>query len=231
MAIQSDDDSNRRSALGLPPPMRIGDHLALDFLNTIAAPKGAPIEWIARGHDLVNWLVGVGALERASAERLTANCPSAQLDRVAEESIGLREWFRALLPLMKAGGGAGAMSPGDLDRLNRLLARDASYQMVEPAGDGTFHRFATRRWLEAGALLMPIAVAIAALFCEGDLKLVRRCENPLCTMWFYDRTKGHRRRWCSQAICGNRAKVAAFRERRRAEHPETVPLRRNRRRA
>ncbi|MEQ1718679.1 MAG: CGNR zinc finger domain-containing protein, partial [Hyphomicrobium sp.] len=27
--------------------------------------------------------------------------------------------------------------------------------------------------------------------------------------------KGHRRRWCSQTMCGNRAKVAAFRERQR----------------
>jgi predicted RNA-binding Zn ribbon-like protein len=224
MAIQSGDDSNRPSALGLPPPMRIGDHLALDFLNTSAAPKGTLIEWIARGPDLVNWLVGSGALERTSAERLTASCPPAQLDKVAKESMGLREWFRVLLPLMKRGGGAAAMSQGDLDRLNRLLARDASYQRVEPASDGTCHRVATRRWLEAGELLMPIAAAIAELVCEGDFKLVRRCENPLCTMWFYDRTKGHRRRWCSQAICGNRAKVAAFRERRRAEHHEAASM-------
>jgi predicted RNA-binding Zn ribbon-like protein len=32
-------------------------------------------------------------------------------------------------------------------------------------------------------------------------------------MWFYDRTKGHRRRWCTSTGCGNRAKVAAFRAR------------------
>jgi len=32
-------------------------------------------------------------------------------------------------------------------------------------------------------------------------------------MWFYDRTKSHRRRWCSMALCGNRAKARAHRER------------------
>nr|WP_254214234.1 CGNR zinc finger domain-containing protein [Burkholderia multivorans] len=32
-------------------------------------------------------------------------------------------------------------------------------------------------------------------------------------LWFLDRTKSHRRRWCSKALCGNRQKVAAFRRR------------------
>jgi predicted RNA-binding Zn ribbon-like protein len=223
MTRQSVIDANRHSAAGLPSPMHVGDHLALDFLNTIAAPKGTPIEWIASGRDLVNWLVGAGALDESSAKRLTEKCPPAELDRVAKEGVQLREWFRGLLPVIKRGGGSSAMSPGDLDRLNGLLARDASYQRIEPAGDGAFHRRATRRWLEGGELLMPIAAAIAELVCEGDFSLVRRCENPLCTLWFYDRTKGHRRRWCSQAICGNRAKVAAFRERKRAEHHRTRP--------
>jgi predicted RNA-binding Zn ribbon-like protein len=31
---------------------------------------------------------------------------------------------------------------------------------------------------------------------------------------FYDRTKSHKRRWCSMALCGNRHKVAEFRKRR-----------------
>jgi predicted RNA-binding Zn ribbon-like protein len=42
---------------------------------------------------------------------------------------------------------------------------------------------------------------------------VRRCEGVDCVLWFYDRTKAHRRRWCSMEGCGNRAKVARFRSR------------------
>lgn len=198
--------------------MYVGDHLALDFLNTVAAPKSTPIDWIGSGRDLVGWLVAAGALDERNAKRLVAKCPPAALNRVAQEAVQLREWFRVLLPLLKAGGGSRAMSPKDLDRLNGLLARDACYQRIEPSRDGALRRCAARRWLEADELLMPIAVAIAELVCEGDFSLVRRCENPACTLWFFDRTKGHRRRWCSQAICGNRAKVAAFRERRRMEH-------------
>ena len=62
-------------------------------------------------------------------------------------------------------------------------------------------------------LLAPLAEAAAAPLVEGDFELVRHCENPECTLWFYDRTKSHRRRWCSMALCGNRHKVATFRRR------------------
>src|SRR5438105_3293291 len=38
-------------------------------------------------------------------------------------------------------------------------------------------------------------------------------EGPACTLLFADHTRGHQRRWCSMAMCGNRAKQAAHRER------------------
>jgi predicted RNA-binding Zn ribbon-like protein len=44
---------------------------------------------------------------------------------------------------------------------------------------------------------------------------VKRCEGAECTLWFVDRTKAHRRRFCSATACGNRDKVAAFRARQR----------------
>jgi hypothetical protein len=41
------------------------------------------------------------------------------------------------------------------------------------------------------------------------------CEAGNCSLWFLDVSKGHARRWCSMAICGNRAKAAAHRARAR----------------
>ncbi|MNH42693.1 CGNR zinc finger [compost metagenome] len=61
--------------------------------------------------------------------------------------------------------------------------------------------------------LAPLAESAAELMAEGDFDLVRVCEHPDCVLWFYDRTKSHRRRWCSMALCGNRHKVAEFRKR------------------
>jgi predicted RNA-binding Zn ribbon-like protein len=56
---------------------------------------------------------------------------------------------------------------------------------------------------------------IASLVATEPPALVKRCAGPGCILWFVDRTKAHRRVFCSATVCGNRAKVAAFRERQR----------------
>jgi len=70
-----------------------------------------------------------------------------------------------------------------------------------------------RRWTSPDQLLQPIAGAIADLVCDADFRLIRVCEGSACTLMFLDRTKAHARRWCSMAVCGNRAKAAAYRAR------------------
>jgi predicted RNA-binding Zn ribbon-like protein len=74
-----------------------------------------------------------------------------------------------------------------------------------------------RRWESPGELLEPIAEAAADLICHQDFRLIRSCQGSACTLVFLDRTKAHTRRWCSMAVCGNRAKAAAHRVRRGAE--------------
>jgi predicted RNA-binding Zn ribbon-like protein len=46
---------------------------------------------------------------------------------------------------------------------------------------------------------------------------MKACEGPACTLLFADHTRGHTRRWCSMALCGNRAKQAAYRHRLKAQ--------------
>ena len=201
---------------GLPPPMWIGEHVALDLLNSIAAPRGTLLEWLGSGHNLLAWLTNAGALDAASAERLASFEPSSRLEEVAVEAVALREFFRDLVARMRAGGRT-AVSVEDIERLNAVLERDSRFDQIELARNGQCFLLVTDRpWREPAEVLMPIAAAMADFICNIDLGLVRKCEAPECTLWFLDRTKGHRRRWCSQAVCGNRAKAAAHRERRRA---------------
>ncbi|MES6429106.1 CGNR zinc finger domain-containing protein [Cutibacterium acnes] len=42
---------------------------------------------------------------------------------------------------------------------------------------------------------------------------MKACEGPACTLMFADHTRARARRWCSMAVCGNRAKQAAHRSR------------------
>jgi predicted RNA-binding Zn ribbon-like protein len=59
-------------------------------------------------------------------------------------------------------------------------------------------------------LLAAVARSAAELITEGEATRVRLCANPACSLFFYDNSRTHRRRWCSMSLCGNRHKVAAF---------------------
>jgi predicted RNA-binding Zn ribbon-like protein len=194
-----------------PPPFLIADHLALDFLNSIASPWGAPIEWLEDGAALLSWLEAAGQIDSVDARRLRRTWNVDTLDAAAEEARSLREGFRAVLSRRKANGPRG-VTARDIARLNAVLSRDAPYSRIERVR-GRWLVGSARRWKNPGDLLVVVAEAMARLLCEGNPALIRRCANPECTLWFYDRTKAHRRRWCSMAVCGNRAKAAAHRTR------------------
>ena len=200
--------TNMSQPISRPAPFFIGDHPALDFLNTTATPPGSePIEWLANGADLMQWLEQSGAVD-STVTALFRAMPAQSLDKVAHEARALREWFRKFVQ-----GHAGRpLRPGAIDellRVNRLLAQDDQYQQIV----NPLRLRQERRWTSADRLLQPIAAAIADLVCHADFRYVRECEAPACTLLFYDRSKTHGRRWCSMAVCGNRAKAAAHRAR------------------
>ena len=198
-----------------PPPFFVGDHLALDFLNSIATPKDVPVEWLRTGRDLIDWLEQAKMMTTDVAGRFRALKEQRALDGVAERAREFRDWLREFVnrhmgkPL--AAGAAKALGP-----LNELLAGDTSYPMVEAAGGEQALRLRrVRRWDSPEELLHPIAEAAADLVCSVDFRLIRTCEGSVCSLLFLDRTKAHGRRWCSMAVCGNRAKAAAHRARKR----------------
>jgi predicted RNA-binding Zn ribbon-like protein len=201
--------------LDRPPPFFVADHLALDFLNSIASPKGVPIEWLRDGRDLVDWLEQANVIASDVAARFRRSQDQRALDRVAWRAREFRDWLRGFVkrhmgkPLTM--GAAKSLGP-----LNELLAGDTSYPIVEAAGGEQALRLRrVRRWEGPDEFLRPIAEAAADLICSEDFQLIRACELPPCTLLFLDRTKAHIRRWCSMAVCGNRAKAAAHRAKKR----------------
>lgn len=201
------------SATTRPPALFVGDHLALDFLNSAATPAGGRIEWLRDGADLLGWLERAGAIDAATAARFRdQGGGAAALDGVAAEARRLREWLRGFVGRHR-GQRLGAGAVAELEPLNGLLARSDGYGQVaaDSEGDGLRWR-RERRWAPA-QLLQPLAEAIGDLICTADFRLVRACEGTACTLVFLDRTKAHSRRWCSMAVCGNRAKAAAHRAR------------------
>ena len=190
----------------------LGDHPALDFLNSIATPVRDPVELLTSGPAYLDWLERAAFIDEADRTGIEARFSPADLDRAAAEAIGLREWLRPLIAAWAAGDDAPLPGPAR-DHLNGILAADRRFPQISPGPDGPPILAERRSWQTPAQLLVPPAEAAADLLTAGEHELVRRCQGPTCTLWFYDRTRSHRRRWCSMATCGNRAKARNHRQR------------------
>ncbi|RKR31738.1 ABATE domain-containing protein [Paraburkholderia sp. BL17N1] len=197
------------------PAIFVADAPGLDFLNSLATPVDDEVDWISDGEGLLTWLEQAGLVPRAVLAAMRSRSTPAELDAVAAQARALREWFRGFVQKRK-GRPLVARDLRELQPLNQLLERDERYGDVVADGTNgvtTFEFRENRRWQSPESLLMPIAEALAKFVCDEDFTHVKACEGPRCTLLFADHTRGHARRWCSMAICGNRAKVAAHRKR------------------
>jgi predicted RNA-binding Zn ribbon-like protein len=197
-----------------PSALFVGDAPGLDFLNSIATPVDEPVDWIPDGAGLLDWLGQAGLVPADALKAIRAQARPAALDKVAAEARDLREWFRGFVRKHK-GHPLTAADLRALAPLNRLLERDESFSRIVPSGgeSSPFVLERARRWQAPDSLLLPIAEAMARLVATEDFSHVKACEGPTCTLLFADHTRGHARRWCSMALCGNRAKQAAHRAR------------------
>ena len=193
--------------------LRVGDHPAIDFLNTAYEPQGVAIELLDGGQEFLAWLVDAGLLAQSAARTLERRFGRAALDHAADEARRVREWARAWLCRWRdAPRGDYAK---EIARLNSLLTRTSASRKVVVSKDG-LHLAQHSAIESADALIALVADQIAAFVTSENPALLKSCAGPGCTVWFLDRSRTGRRRFCSTTICGNRAKVAAFRQRQRA---------------
>jgi predicted RNA-binding Zn ribbon-like protein len=190
----------------------VAGQACLDFLNTRPVVKGETIELLPNFEEFVRWLVRAGLLDpRAAAENIRRWGDGPEGARVAERARVFRESLRHTVDGIVKGRG---VSTEGLAAINSVLAENDGTLRVERQGAGFRTRFASRP-MQPIALLGSIAEAAAELLSSRDLRLVRRCGNPDCVLFFYDSTRNHRRQWCAMAGCGNLMKVRAFRRRHR----------------
>lgn len=190
-----------------------GSHPAIDFLNTAFAPNGEQIETIGDGKAYVEWLIAAGLLDEAHASKLRRRFGAQALDVAATEARRVREWARAWLVRWRASPGSDYAE--EIAALNKLLSRETRSREVIVGQEG-FEIVDLPHLESANALIALVAEQFAALVTQEQPSLIRACAGPACTLWFLDRTKAHRRLFCSASACGNRAKVAAFRDRQRS---------------
>jgi predicted RNA-binding Zn ribbon-like protein len=189
----------------------LGGHRALDFLNTWRNP-GTPVETIGDGAAFGQWLVVTRSIDESELARVRRREGAAALDAAATEARRFREWTREWLKRWRRF--PGGRHAKEIEALNQLLAReDRNRQLI--VGRGGLELREVPAFDSAAALLALPAADVADLVTREEAQLIRECAGDPCTLWFLDRTRSHRRRFCSATACGNRSKVAAFRERQR----------------
>jgi predicted RNA-binding Zn ribbon-like protein len=198
-----------------PPAIFIADSLGLDFLNSVATPVDTPIDWLDSGDGLLKWLAQAKLVPVDTLNALKARAMPGELDKIAGQIRALREWFRGFVR-KHMGRSLAPKALRELGPLNRVLEREEAFSQVSRprhAGGSRLELRVLRRWRSPESLLLPIGEILARFVCDEDFTHVKACEGPSCTLVFADHTRRRARKWCSMAICGNRAKQAAHRTR------------------
>jgi predicted RNA-binding Zn ribbon-like protein len=189
--------------------------LCLDFANTVSwRGSGTPVDHLPTYAELIRFAEQSKVLSEADGRQLrreAARRPKAAT-RALRKAVALREaLYRTFAGL------AGGRSPraADLETLNACLPR-ALARLRIAAGDAGF------AWEWEGdpqaldRLIWPVARDAAVFLTSANLSRLRTCGNPRCRWVFHDGTRSGTRRWCSMAVCGNRAKVRRYYARNRA---------------
>jgi predicted RNA-binding Zn ribbon-like protein len=196
-----------------PAPFFVGEHPALDLLNSVATPHATRFDWLETGADLLDWMIAAKLASEAELTPFRDPACADALEAARVQIVSFREGFRAFIEGV-CGAPLGASDHPMIEQINNILAKGARYlQIAKPDAEKPF-ALTDRHCLNTPAdLIQPIAAAAAHLICEGDFRYIRNCEGPTCTLYFLDVSKNHKRRWCSMEVCGNRAKAAAYRNR------------------
>lgn len=172
----------------------IADRAVLDFLSTVAERGTRDNEKLQSEQDLADWIEQSGVVDTAP--------PVTQQALIRGKA--LREaMFRLITTLIDH------QTPNPADRALVNAAAEASPPLLRLDDDG-LHRYG-----DTDAVLALLARDCLDLFDSPDRAALRWCADPTCTRAFIDRSRGQRRRWCGMKGCGDRAKAAAYRRRRR----------------
>ena len=166
-------------------PVRVAGDVALDFCNTLAGwGEDEPKDYLLGYRELVLWARDAGLVDPAAAARLGARDAPGVLRR----AVRLRDALRATV-----------LGAGGWDAVAEEAERAAAAARLTPEG---------WRLPERDELPVLAVARAAADFLLSEHPPVGVCPGRQCGWLFLD-PRG-RRRWCSMATCGNRAKQRRY---------------------
>ena len=186
--------------------------LCLDFANTVSwRGSGNSIDRLPVYEELIRFGEQSKLLSADDARLLrreAARHPDTAA-RALKKAVLLRE---ALYRIFTGLAGGRSPSASDLEILNGSLPDALTRLRLAAGAKGVSWAWEGDR--EAlDRLLWPVARDAAVFLTSTDVSRLRSCANPHCRWVFYDGTRSGTRRWCTMAVCGNRAKLRRYRQR------------------
>ncbi|MBB5122684.1 hypothetical protein AF335_04715 [Streptomyces eurocidicus] len=177
--------------------------LCLDLVATVGGRfSEEPVERLDSPARLRAWLVGAGVVP--------AGTP---LDGVDSAWLARFRAARDLLHRVVHAEVGGRAADPDLERVNALAATAPPAPRAVRAADGTLVR-AVAGEPDCEELVGRVARDAVELLTDPAARgRLRQCEGETCSLVYLDTSRGHRRRWCSSEVCGNRERVARHRRR------------------
>lgn len=169
---------------------------SLDFLGTLKWRRQDRTEQLDAPERVSEWALAADVVD----EPLTVEPADLQA------AIELRESMYRIITGVVESSGSASLPAADLAILNEVAGGQPTSQFLKP--DGRIHRTAT-----VNQLLVHLARDAIDLIGRGQLDRLRECDETHCTRLYLDMSRTKNRRWCGMAECGNRVKVAAFRQR------------------
>jgi predicted RNA-binding Zn ribbon-like protein len=194
---------------GLALPARLSGHPALDFCNTLAGWNAAGAKDYLTGYEsLVLWAEFVGLLPGDHVTWLRDE--AAHRADAAERVVGQARKARGRMYEVLLGREDGATFDGFAADFEAAAGALGLSRRPDQTVDWEIRR-------EAGlaAPLHAVVCSASRLLTSSERARVTACPGTGCGWLFLNRSG--RRRWCTMATCGNRAKVRAFAARQRSD--------------
>lgn len=192
----------------------VGGAPCLDFSNTSSGRGTALLQEHLRSYDLLLvWSQHAAVISPAARRRLTqlaARQPRAAA-LVLRRALALREAIHAIGAALAHAARPPAAA---LAVINRELAAAMVQARLRPTDSGFVLDWAGVP-VALDSVLRPLVRSAAELLLGPLHGRVKQCPGHGCGWIFLDLTKNRNRRWCEMEVCGTRAKIRRYRERRK----------------
>lgn len=175
--------------------------LSTDFVATVGRRLAGGYERLTSATRLTEWLVQAELVE-----------PGTRVsDRELQQAQDLREAIYRLILIRIA---QRPSVEADVRMINDWARKRTPAPQLDVGQPFTLTRHDSD---DAGMALGVIARDAIGVVTSARAASLRACEATDCGMPYLDLSQGHTRRWCSMNECGNRAKAAAYRARRKKD--------------